>query len=92
MLKHYLANMFIMLIDSFFLFYIKFKKYNRSILENTGEVPVWLYIVAVCTLVGTIGVNIAEVIILKRQQKLTAVYLVLSIILLMIPYLVYKFV
>lgn len=92
MLKYYLVNTFIMLTDSFFLFYIKFKKYNRSIVENTREVPVWLYIVAACAFVITIGVNIAEVIILKRQQKLTAVYLMISIILLMIPYLVYKLV
>lgn len=92
MLKYYLVDTFIMLTDSFFLFYIKFKKYNRSIVGNTGEVPVWLYIVATCALVITIGVNIAEVIILKRQQKLTAVYLMISIILLMIPYLVYKLV
>lgn len=92
MLKYCLINTVMMLTDASLLFYIKFTKYNRSIVGNTGEVPVWLYIGVACTLIITIGVNITEVVILKKQHKLSAVYLVISIILLTIPYFVYKFV
>lgn len=90
MLKYYLLNTFCMLVDSVLLFCINFARQNRSLTDSTGKAPVPLCIAAVCALVITAGVYIAEVMILKKQDKLTVPYLIISVILLSIPYLVWK--
>ncbi len=90
MLKYYLINTACMLVDSFLFFSIKFTKYNRSIYyadpSQVGHVPAYLYVLAAAAVLLTVGVNIAEIVILKKQQKLSLLYIIISAILLAIPY------
>ena len=79
-----------MLINTGLLCYIKFIKYNRSVIDNTGEVPGYLYAIIAVTIMITVIVNIVELIVLIKNHKLNAVYLIVSIALMVIPFLAYR--
>ena len=90
MIKHFILNTVFMLVDSFLLFGIKFERYNKSMMYGTGKPSAPLCAATICAIVITIGVNIAEAVILKKQQKLTVPYVTVSLILLVIPFIIYK--
>jgi len=90
MAKYYIFNSVFMLINTGLLCYIKFIKYNRSIIGNTGEVPGYLYIILAAALIITVAVNIIELMVLIKKHRLDAVYIIISIALLVIPYLAYR--
>lgn len=88
--KFYIANAVFMLINTFLLCYIKFTKYNRSMIGNTGEIPDYVYVMLVIALAITAIVNVAAIVFLAKKRSLCVPYCVAVVISLIIPYLAYR--
>lgn len=88
--KFYIANIVFMLVNTFLLCYIKFTKYNRSIIGNTGEIPAYIYVALAIALAITAIVNVAAIVFLAKKRSLCVPYCVAVVIFLIIPYLAYR--
>lgn len=89
MIKYYFFNFVLMILNAVLLCYVKFVKYNRSVVSLDGKVPSGLSFALVILILCTIAVHITEFVILKRSRTLTGSYLIVNAILILLPYFLY---
>jgi hypothetical protein len=88
--KFYIVNAIFMFVNTLLLCYIKFTKYNRSMIGNTGEIPAYIYAMLVIMLAITAVVNVVAIVFLVKKRSLCVSYCVAVVIFLIIPYLAYR--
>lgn len=88
--KFYITNVVCMFANTLLLCYIKFTKYNRSMIGNTGEIPSYVYVMLAIVLTITAIVNVVAIVFLAKKRSLCVPYCVTVAICLIIPYLAYR--
>lgn len=78
-----------MILNTVFLCYVKFVKYNRSIIGVDVKVHIGLYLALVFIIWSTLTIHIVELVVLKNSQNLTSSYLIINVILILSPYFIY---
>lgn len=86
---YYCINALLMLINNALLCYIKFIEFNRSVAEKTTTVSIF-YVFQILLTIVTITINICEIILKKKSDNVSLTYIGVSVVMLIIPYVIYN--
>lgn len=86
---YYCINAFFMLINIVLLCYIKFATFNRSVADKTADLSIF-YVFQILLTIVTIAINIYEIILKKKSDKLSLTYIGVSVVMVIIPYVIYN--
>lgn len=86
---YYCINALLMLINIALLCYVKFVTFNRSVADKTADLFTF-YVFQILLIIVTIAINIYEIILKKKSDKLPLTYIGVSVVMLIMPYVIYN--